>query len=60
MARPAWWVLGELGADGTEPPASAAEAFARFAAATEGAAGLSYAALGLSGRVLGNGAEVPA
>jgi NADH-quinone oxidoreductase subunit G len=60
MARPAWWVLGELGADGTEPPASAAEAFARFAAATEGAAGLSYATLAFSGRVLGSGAEVPA
>jgi hypothetical protein len=53
--------LGELGADGAEPaPASAADAFARFAAATEGAAGLTYAALGLSGRVLGSGAGVPA
>jgi predicted molibdopterin-dependent oxidoreductase YjgC len=61
MARPAWWVLGELAAGGGEPaPASAAEAFARFAAATEGAAGMSYATLGLAGRVMGTGAGVPA
>ena len=61
MARPAWWVLGELSASGAEPaPGSAGEAFARFAAATEAAAGLTYAALGLSGRVLGAGAGVPA
>jgi len=61
MARPAWWVLGELGADGTGPaPTSAADAFARFAAATEAAAGLTYAALGLSGRLLGSGAGAPA
>jgi NADH-quinone oxidoreductase subunit G len=61
MARPAWWVLGELGADAAEAaPASAADAFTRFAAATEGAAGLTYGALGLAGRALAGGAGVPA
>ena len=61
MARPAWWVLGELGAvDDVAAPADAAEAFARFGAATDGAAGMTYATLGLSGRVLGDGAGVPA
>jgi hypothetical protein len=61
MARPAWWVLGELAATGPEPaPASVAEVFARFAADTPGAAGMTYARLGLSGLVLGGEAGVPA
>ncbi len=60
MARPAWWVLGELGAtDAVAPPADAAAAFARFAEATAGAAGLAYATIGPRGRLLGQGAEVP-
>jgi NADH-quinone oxidoreductase subunit G len=54
MARPAWWVLGQAGeAIGAgAAPATAAEAFAQLASATDGFAGLSYAALGLRGRVL--------
>jgi NADH-quinone oxidoreductase subunit G len=56
MARPAWWVLGELGSSrgvGTgDPPASAAEAFARLAGAVDAFAGLSYGALGFGGREL--------
>ena len=61
MARPAWWVLGELTTTATHPAsASAAEAFARFAAAADGAAGMSYTTLGLSGQVLGTEAGVPA
>jgi NADH-quinone oxidoreductase subunit G len=61
MARPAWWVLGELAATGPEPaPASVAEVFARFAADTPGAAGMTHARLGLSGLVLGGEAGVPA
>ena len=45
-------------------PAALARALHRYAdpevRATEGAAGLTYAALGLAGRVLGSGAVVPA
>jgi NADH-quinone oxidoreductase subunit G len=61
MARPAWWVLGELLARlGEEAPASAADAFAGFAAGTKGAAGLTYADLGFTGRRLAAAAGVPA
>jgi NADH-quinone oxidoreductase subunit G len=53
MARPAWWVLGELGeAAGTgDPPSSAAEAFDQLAAAVEAFSGLSHQALGAAGRL---------
>jgi NADH-quinone oxidoreductase subunit G len=64
MARPAWWALGELAAmlDGTEQPRRAADVFAALAAAEPAFAGLSYAALGLSGRriAVGDEAGVPA
>ena len=61
MARPAWWVLGELGAaPGDDPPGSAAEAFTLVAAALEGGQGLNYQALGLGGRSLAQSAAVPA
>ncbi|MGH7561318.1 MAG: 2Fe-2S iron-sulfur cluster-binding protein [Gemmatimonadales bacterium] len=55
MARPAWWVAAEawsrLGPD-REPPATAAEAFAALGEVVPALAGLSYADLGLTGRVL--------
>ena len=52
MAQPAWWVLGELGAQlGRGPaPADASQAFERLAAAVPAFAGLTYASLGLGGR----------
>jgi len=62
MAQPAWWVLGALGprlGRGTAP-ASAAEVFDRLAASVPAFAGLSYANLGLGGRVIGADAGVPA
>ncbi|PYP28865.1 MAG: hypothetical protein DMD49_13905 [Gemmatimonadetes bacterium] len=62
MAQPAWWVLGALGARlgrGTAP-AGAAEVFDRLAASVPAFAGLSYANLGLGGRVIGADAGVPA
>ncbi len=54
MARPAWWVAGEAIAllDGGEPtPASAAEAFTRLGGMAPALADLTYADLGLVGRV---------
>jgi NADH-quinone oxidoreductase subunit G len=61
MARPAWWVLGELGESG-ERPTSAADAFDRLAAAVDAFDGLSHADLGLLGRPLARrpAAGVPA
>jgi predicted molibdopterin-dependent oxidoreductase YjgC len=60
MARPAWWVLGELvaAAGGGEPPAAAADAFADLAAAVEAFGGLSYDALGFAGRPVARDAGV--
>jgi predicted molibdopterin-dependent oxidoreductase YjgC len=54
MARPAWWVLGELGAAaGTgDAPASAADAFAQLAQAVDAFQGASYTTLGAGGQVL--------
>ena len=55
MARPAWWVAGEvLGGPGpdADAPATAAEAFDLLAARFEAFAGLSHAELGFSGRIL--------
>ncbi|MGH7699257.1 MAG: 2Fe-2S iron-sulfur cluster-binding protein [Gemmatimonadales bacterium] len=62
MSRPAWWVLGELGAlaGGPQAPGSAAEAFDQLAAAVEAFAGLSYPALGVGGRTVGAGAGAAA
>jgi NADH-quinone oxidoreductase subunit G len=51
MARPAWWVLGELVAEleGTEHPSSAEAVFMELAGSVDGLKGLSYARLGLAG-----------
>ncbi|MGD8727646.1 MAG: molybdopterin-dependent oxidoreductase, partial [Gemmatimonadales bacterium] len=51
MARPAWWVLGELAAEleGAEPLASADEAFDGVARDVPAFHGLSYQRLGLRG-----------
>ena len=55
MARPAWWVLGELLAEmgRGEPLASAGEAFGGLAAHEAQFAGLGYDGLGYKGIVLG-------
>ena len=62
MARPAWWVLGELLAGlGRGPaPGSAAEAFAMLAAEVETFGGLSYTVLGTRGARLGQRAPAGA
>ncbi len=54
MARPAWWVLGELvmHRGDSAPLSSAAEAFDRLAAAEASFHGLSYARLGYQGAEL--------
>jgi NADH-quinone oxidoreductase subunit G len=60
MARPAWRVAAQTGQGRTAAPASSAEAFTAVVAMIPALAGLSYAELGLTGRV-GRGAEpVPA
>jgi NADH-quinone oxidoreductase subunit G len=55
MARPAWWVAGEViagpGPD-ADAPASAAQAFAILGRQVEALGGLSYGDLGFTGRVL--------
>jgi NADH-quinone oxidoreductase subunit G len=53
MARPAWWVLGELSAaaGAGDPPTSAADAFEQLASEVEAFAGLSHAGLGATGRI---------
>jgi predicted molibdopterin-dependent oxidoreductase YjgC len=56
MARPAWWVAGEVLAGpgpSSSAPATAAEAFALLGERWPAFAGLSYADLGFTGRVLG-------
>jgi NADH-quinone oxidoreductase subunit G len=54
MARPAWWVLGELNAQvhGDEPPADASEAFARLAREEAAFSDLSYERLGYAGEAI--------
>ena len=54
MARPAWWIAAEAiqVAGGGAAPASAAEAFAALAGSAPALAGLSYADLGHTGRVV--------
>src|SRR5256714_39407 len=59
MARPAWWVLGEL-LPQAERPVSAADAFSRLAAAEPAFAGLSYAQLGFEGVRIEKKTRVPA
>jgi NADH-quinone oxidoreductase subunit G len=59
MARPAWWIAGEvLGGPGpdADAPATAAEAFELLVARYDVLGGLSHAELGFSGRVLPAGA----
>jgi len=56
MARPAWWVAGEVLAGpgpSVDAPATAAEAFLMLAERWPVFAGLSHADLGFTGRVLG-------
>jgi len=58
MARPAWWIAGEVLAGpgpSADAPATAEEAFALVGAAWPVFAGLSYADLGFTGRVLADG-----
>jgi NADH-quinone oxidoreductase subunit G len=54
MARPAWWILGELGMElgGGEPIGNAEEAFAELARSVAAFDGLSYGKLGVGGAVL--------
>jgi hypothetical protein len=49
MARPAWWVAAAVGSTG---PTTASEAFAAVAGTVPALAGLTYADLGLTGRVV--------
>jgi NADH-quinone oxidoreductase subunit G len=62
MARPAWWVLSELGAvlGRAERLASPDQAFDRLAAAVEPFRGLSYDRLGFVGRPVSGATLVPA
>jgi hypothetical protein len=56
MARPAWWVAGEVLAGpgpSADAPATAAEAFALLGERWPLFAGLTHADLGYTGRVLG-------
>src|SRR5690242_5549323 len=53
MARPAWWVLGQLV---EAAPASASAAFDALAAEVDAFRGMSYATLGLTGQRTGAGA----
>ena len=58
MARPAWWIAGEVLAGpgpSADAPGTAEEAFALVGAAWPVFAGLSYADLGFTGRVLADG-----
>ena len=64
MARPAWWIAGEVLA-GPGPsltaPSTAAEAFDLLGERWPAFAGLSHASLGYTGRVLaGSAAREPA
>ena len=57
MARPAWWVLGQL----TDAfPETASAAFDGMAADVDAFRGMSYATLGLTGQRVGTRAGVPA
>jgi NADH-quinone oxidoreductase subunit G len=52
MARPAWWVAGEVVGAGQGAPATAADAFAMLGERWPVFAGLTYGDLGYTGRVL--------
>jgi NADH-quinone oxidoreductase subunit G len=54
MARPAWWVLGELAASigQGDAPTSAAAAFDQLAAGVEAFSGMSYRSLGANGQIV--------
>ena len=59
MARPAWWIAAEttaLLAPGADVPTTASEAFDAIADGVAALGGLSYAVLGLGGRVAAGGA----
>ena len=58
MARPAWWVAGEVVGAGAGAPATAADAFAMLGERWPVFAGLTYGDLGYTGRVLAD--AVPA
>ncbi len=62
MARPAWWVLGELLVEmgRGEPLATAGEAFEMLAGAVRAFDGISYDGLGYLGAVLGTAAKAEA
>jgi NADH-quinone oxidoreductase subunit G len=63
MARPAWWVAAEtmaLLAPGADVATTASEAFDAIADGVVALGGLSYAVLGLGGRVAAGGAGMPA
>jgi hypothetical protein len=58
MARPAWWVAGEVHAGpgpDADAPATAAQAFALLGRTWPVFAGLTYSDLGFTGRVLAPG-----
>ncbi|HEU4682573.1 MAG TPA: molybdopterin-dependent oxidoreductase, partial [Gemmatimonadales bacterium] len=60
MARPAWWVAGEVSAGaGPSPsaPATAAQAFELLGERWPAFAGITYADIGYTGRVLGDTSE---
>ena len=58
MARPAWWIAAQAGS--APVPTTAAEAFAAIASSVPSLAGLTYAELGLSGRVARSVGSAPA
>jgi hypothetical protein len=63
MARPAWWIAGEvLAGPGPSPsaPSSAAEAFDLLGERWPAFAGLRHAALGFTGQVLAGSATAQA
>ncbi len=62
MARPAWWVLSATRSaqPGSPQPATTAEAFAAIAATIPAMAGLTYADLGGTGRVVPTSMPAPA
>jgi hypothetical protein len=63
MARPAWWVAGEvLAGDGPSPsaPSTASEAFALLGERWPVFGGVTYADLGYTGRVLTDAAPAGA
>jgi predicted molibdopterin-dependent oxidoreductase YjgC len=63
MARPAWWIAGEVVAGpgpSSSAPSTAAEAFALLGERWSALAGMSHVSLGYTGRVLtGAGAPEP-